>query len=60
MEWPFISQRAEIELTLLMGIVSIDLHVSALRSEGPPQTQLERDEGTTALRKTQVTLPPFI
>lgn len=42
MEWPFISQRAEIELTLLMGIVSIDLHVSPLGSEGPPQTTADR------------------
>lgn len=32
MEWPFIS---EIDLTLLMGIVSVDLHVSPLCSEGP-------------------------
>lgn len=27
MEWPFISQQAKIELMLLTGIVSIDLHV---------------------------------
>lgn len=33
MEWPFISQQAEIELTLLVGIVSIDLHVSLLCSK---------------------------
>lgn len=42
MEWPFISQRAEIELKLLMGIISIDLHVSLLGSEGPPQTTPDR------------------
>lgn len=42
MDWPFISERAEIKLLLLMGIVSIDLHVSPLCSEGPPQTITER------------------
>lgn len=57
MEWPFISQPAEIELTLLVGIASIDLRVLPLCSALTGFVrQLKRDEGVTSLRKKQATV----